>query len=167
MGSLAKHEGHTLKVEMEHNRLILNCITCGSPVLEEANLDNDLAKKVRDLAREEYKQSDDVEVDFDAPILMNDDGCWVQGWLWLYRDNFQVVEEGEDKPAPKAAESEPEVSAPCSKDEIDLIQNLAKNIWGLPIEKMSLTDLCDADAFTITLAQVLVRHLKKSAQGGK
>jgi len=34
-------------------------------------------------AREEYA-SDEINIDEDAELSEADDGCWVQGWLWVY-----------------------------------------------------------------------------------
>lgn len=158
---LKSHIGHALEIREECDHHILLCKTCQRTVKSEEIFDADDLKRAIDAARKVYADpsNDDVEVDDNALVSVADGGIWVQMWGWLADFDLSKQAETKETPAPRIA---------SAKDEIDLIQAHVRRIWGMDLDQFKYEHLSeDSSAFLITLAQVLVRHLKKSTQGGK
>jgi len=164
MNKLANHDGHLLTVQLDHDHFTLRCATCGVEVMSEDNIDNDLAKTIRDRAMVLYKKDDDIEVDDDAKISMVEDGCWVEGWLWLsnydFREEKEEVKEKEEKTT-EAFEStvwiKPQPSVTQDIEALDVINRT--ELIGNGSNLLLMSKIRE-------IARILTRHLAKSV-GGK
>jgi len=164
MNKLANHDGHLLTVKPDHDHFTLRCATCGVEVMSEDGIDNDLAKTIRDKATVLYKKDDDIEVDDDAKISMVEDGCWVEGWLWLsnydFREDKEEAEEKEEK-KPEAFKSTVWIRPqPSFTEDIETLEGIDRTeLIGNEEQLILMSKIRE-------IARILKRHLAKSV-GGK
>lgn len=55
--------------------------------VEDEQKNNGIREALIERARGEHA-TDEVEVDDSASLSVADDGTWVMGWLWVYREDF-------------------------------------------------------------------------------
>jgi hypothetical protein len=91
--------GHKVKViKGEDGRLQLAC-DCGTviAVFEKNDMPPEKKKRYQELADEIHNSEGEVEIDENARLVMCEDGCYVQAWVWVYDPDKKDEEEEEEE----------------------------------------------------------------------